>query len=156
MHQLSGSRGRSLEASLEVSQVLSSQAFMPDMATRETSLSVHMADAFSLFICLAILVNKRKRILEDRLDFVNLSMLLNAREDGHNLGRILPLARYLCKMYSDLQSTYFGDMTSLPREKWLDDDASDLSESPSGETPPIHIPLVFHSASNSSDLSSDS
>ncbi len=116
----------SMEASMEempdMPELLSGSQSHPNV-NRETSLQIKMAEAFSLFVCLAILVKNRNTILSDRLDFVSLSGLLNAQAESQSLPRILKLARHLHKVYYHYQMTYFGNTDVAMFETWLDDPA---------------------------------
>ena len=122
---ISQNNGTSMEASMEASHAISAELMSSEQAqpnvSRETSLQIRMAEAFSLFVCLAILVQNRHTILSDRLDFVSLSVLLNAQAESQSLPQILKLATQLHRVYYHYQMTYFGKRDSAMFETWLDD-----------------------------------
>ena len=93
---------QSLEASIEVSHVMSQLASTEQArpnVNQESSLQIHMADAFSLFVCLAILIANRESIMEEQTDFVRISLLLNTQLGSVTLPHILKVARQLHKTY---------------------------------------------------------
>lgn len=116
----------SMEASLEVSHVLSELASAEQTrpnVNRESSLQIRVGDAFSLFICLAILVTNRHKIMEEQMDFVAISVLLNSQAGKQKLPLILKVARQLHKVYRSYQQVYFESIKKPYSifEVWLDD-----------------------------------
>lgn len=114
----------SLEVSVEMSHVLSqlTEGARPNVG-QQSSLRVKMADSFSIFVCLAILIKDRTAIMERDVDFVGLSVLLNNQTGSQNLSHILKIARQLHKCYR-----HYQDIVSRPHlsyadiyETWLDD-----------------------------------
>ena len=87
--------------------------------SRESSLSVPFSDSFPLFICLAIIVQHRSRILHGNLDFVGLSVLLNTQAGAQNLDLTLRIARKLYERYRAYQRLCFGPRFAV-YEVWLD------------------------------------
>lgn len=120
-------RPQSIEGSLEVSHVLSglmSGEHTHPNVNRETSLRIKMADAFSLFVCLAILVNNRKEILNNQMDFVSLSIMLNDQAENQSLPTILKIARQLHGIYFKYQTFCLDESCKRDFrmfETWLDD-----------------------------------
>ena len=117
----------SLEGSLQASHVMSdtfpSEQGHPNV-NRETSLQIRMADAFSLFVCLAILVRNRRQILSERLDFISVSMMLNDQAETQSLSQILKIARQLHRVYYSYQMTYYEHSADQGMfETWLDNPA---------------------------------
>ncbi len=108
------------EISQTLSLILSTEQSAPQV-TREHSLQVPPSSSFSLCVCLAILVQNRKRIMEERLDFVGLSVLLNAQAGAQNLGRTLRIAQRLFVAYQHYQLMYFGPGVK-GQNQWLDAD----------------------------------
>ena len=88
--------------------------------TRQFLLTVPFSDSFPLFICLAIIVQHRTRILRDKLDFVGLSVLINTQAGAQNLDQTLRIARQLYKKYREYQRLCFGPRFTV-YEVWLDD-----------------------------------
>ena len=119
-----------MELSHVMSELVSGESVHPNV-NRETSLRIRMTDAFSLFVCLAILVKNRRRIINDRLDFVSLSMMLNNQAESQSLSQILKIARQLHQAYYSYQVTHFDAMIDPPSSEqdrdvrmfdmWLDD-----------------------------------
>ena len=141
-HSLSGrDEQREGENDLELSQANSmilSQLIHTDRSaprvSREKSLELPVSDCFPLFICLSILVQHRIEIMQRNIDFVGLSVLLNAQAGTGDLNVTLRVAGKLYKAYREYQMTYFG---SRPQDldTWLDDDRTsghDQAE-PTGE-----------------------
>ena len=123
----SSNRAQSLEASAEVSHIVSELMSVEQNhpnVNRETSLRIKMADAFSLFVCLAILVKNRQAIMAERMDFVGLSVLLNSQTENQPLAHILKIARQLHETYHSYQKMYFPSHDQRDArmfETWLDD-----------------------------------
>ena len=113
----------SLEASMEVSHVISQLVSIDrrPAVSRESSLQIKISNNYSLFICLAILINHRTEILEQEMDFVNLSMVINS-DGSQNLSVILKLARQLRSIYAQYQA-----ICSDTSELWLDEDCASFS-----------------------------
>ena len=143
---------QSLEASIEVSHVMSQLASTEQArpnVNQESSLQIHMADAFSLFVCLAILITNREAIMEQQTDFVRISVLLNTQLESVTLPHILKVARQLHKTYRYCQSIY-----TKPRmnkdveifETWLDDLRCIVMETPG--TTPMSTPSSIRRASS--------
>ena len=143
---------QSLEASMEVSHVMSQLASTEQArpnVNQESSLQIHMADAFSLFVCLAILITNREAIMEQQTDFVRISVLLNTQLESVTLPHILKVARQLHKTYRYCQSIY-----TKPRmnkdveifETWLDDLRCIVMETPG--TTPMSTPSSIRRASS--------
>ena len=135
----------SLEASIEVSHVISQLVLMdrrPNV-NRESSLQIKISNNYSLFICLAILVSHRTEILDQQMDFVNLSMVLSAN-GAHNLSSILKLARQLYDQYTHFQSVYFNSLDQT--EYWLDEDPDTIASwDPSTVSMRPHLSQLSHS-----------
>ena len=118
----------SVEASIEVSHVMSpmTESTRPNVS-RESSLHIKMANSFSIFVCLAILVKNRSAIMERDVDFVGLSVLLNNQTGSQNLSHILKIARQLHKLYRHYQDIVSSHKPHLNYadvyETWLDDPA---------------------------------
>lgn len=91
--------------------------------TRESSLTVPFSDSFPLFICLSIIIQHRSQILNDNLDFVGLSQLLNAQAGVQNLDQTLRIARDLYVKYREYQRLCFGPRFAV-YEVWLDNTAT--------------------------------
>ena len=102
--------------------------------SRESSLTVPFSDSFPLFICLAIIIQHRSRILRGNLDFVGLSVLLNTQAGAQNLDRTLRIARQLYERYCEYQRLCFGPRFSV-YEVWLDNMESLFASPQSPRTP---------------------
>ena len=143
---------QSLEASIEVSHVMSQLASTEQArpnVNQESSLQIHMADAFSLFVCLAILIANREAIMEEQTDFVRISVLLNTQLGSVTLPHILKVARQLHKTYRHFQSIYikprmYKDVEIF--ETWLDDLRYVAMETPG--TTPMSTPSSIRRASS--------
>jgi hypothetical protein len=109
--------------------LLSTEHAVPAVS-RESSLTVPFSDSFPLFICLAIIIQQRSRILGGNLDFVGLSVLLNTQTGAQNLERTLRIARQLYERYRGYQRLCFGPRFSV-YEVWLDNMESLFASSPS-------------------------
>lgn len=96
-----------------ISQLVSTEQAVPDV-TRRSSLSIPIQDCFSLFVCMALLVQNRTTILRRQLDFIGLSMLLNSQCGSQNLTKTLTVARHLLLEYQKYQQ-WFGRTNT-----WLD------------------------------------
>ena len=104
------------DASLEpISQLVSTEQAVPNI-TRCSSLTVNIRNCFSLFVCLALLIQNRSIIFTNRLDFIGLSMLLNAQGGTHDLTKTLAVASGLLHEYQKYQKW------SGQPDCWLDDD----------------------------------
>lgn len=62
-------------------------------------------------------MQSRSQIVKTNLDFVGLSVLLNAQAGMQNLDHTLQVARQLFKMYRYYQRMYYGPENG---DKWLD------------------------------------
>lgn len=112
--------------SMILSQLISTDRSAPRV-TREKSLELPVSDCFPLFICLSILVQNRAGIMHRNIDFVGLSVLLNAQAGSQDLDVTLQVAKNLYKTYREYQMTYLGsDPEDL--DTWLDDDRTSDSE----------------------------
>ena len=113
----------SFQASHVMSDTFPSEQCHPNV-NRETSLQIRMADAFSLFVCLAILVRNRRQILSERMDFISVSMMLNDQADTQSLSQILKIARQLHRVYYSYQTTCYEHSANQGMfETWLDNPA---------------------------------
>ena len=121
------SRGNS-DVSLILSQMRSNEEAAP-LVTRAQSLDVPFSDSFPLFICLSILVQSRKQILQQTLDFVGLSVLLNTQAGVQNLDATLRVAKQLYKTYKEYQVMCFGQ-NAAALNTWLDDTGMESPEEP--------------------------
>ena len=141
-HSLSGrDEQREGENDLELSQANSmilSQLIHTDRSdlcvSRKQLLELPVSKCFLLLICLSILVQHCIEIMQRSIDFVGLSVLLNAQTRRGDLNVTLRVAGKLYKTYREYQMTYFG---SRPQDldTWLDDDRTsghDQAE-PAGE-----------------------
>ena len=117
---LGSSSAVSREVSAVISQLVSTEQMAPEI-TRETSLRVSMCSNFSLFVCLAILVGNRSRIMGGSLDFVGISVLLNDQTGSQDLPSVLSLARNLFWTYRYYQSVQFGANSPDMFVHWLDE-----------------------------------
>ena len=116
-----------------LSQLVSTERHTPHI-TRQSSLQVPIASSFPLFICLAILIQKRAEIMQRRLDFVGLSVLLNTQAGEQELTSTLKVARTLFRMYRSYQCIYFGQGPKTC-SMWLDvDDHNREREQHSSDT----------------------
>ena len=143
----------SLEASMEVSHVISQIVSMEmnrPNANRESSLRINISENYSLFVCLAILLQHRTEILEQQMDFVSLSVLLNSQSTSQELGLVLKLAKQLHYIYRHYQSIYFDDLGGSGLA-WLDDDRAIISswDVTHSATISLHRPSQY---SDTSDL----
>ena len=109
--------------------LLSTEHAVP-VVSRVSSLTVPFSDSFPLFICLAIIIQQRSRILCGNLDFVGLSVLLNTQAGAQNLDRTLRIARQLYERYRGYQRLCFGPRFSV-YEVWLDNMESLFASLPS-------------------------
>ena len=101
-----------------ISQLISIDQSAPHVS-RGGSLQVPFFDSFPLFICLAILVQNRVQIMQRRLDFVGLSVLLNTQAGMQNLPATLRVARHLYSIYRRYQA--MCSCTGNGLNIWLDD-----------------------------------
>lgn len=122
------------DISQTISLLLSAEQTAPHV-TRENSLQVPVSSSFPLFVCLAILVQNRTQIMRERLDFVGLSVLLNAQAGTQDLPTTLRVAQRLLKVYQDYQLMYFGPGVR-GRSLWLDAVAAEGNDSCSGAREP--------------------
>ena len=104
------------DISVIISHLISTEQAAP-LISRKSSLNASFTASFPLFICLAIIVQSRSQIVQTRLDFVGLSVLLNAQAGMQNLDHTLRVARHLFKKYQHYQHMYFGMENS---HMWLD------------------------------------
>ena len=104
------------DISVIISHLISTEEAAPHIS-RNSSLDISFSASFPLFICLAIVVQSRSQIVGTRLDFVGLSVLLNAQAGMQNLDHTLQVARQLFKMYRYYQLMYFGPENG---NRWLD------------------------------------
>ena len=107
------------DLSLIMSQIISTEEGAPRV-TREQSLSIPFSDCYSLFICLAILVQKREEIMQSDTDFYQLSAILNSQTGCQNLDVTLKVALNLYRKYKKYQSMCFGGYDRYSNT-WLDD-----------------------------------
>ena len=79
-------------------------------------LAVSVKTAFSVFVCMSILISLREQILREDTDFVELSLILKRSRDRQDLdvNRVLSLARDLRHQYSQYQK-----LLSLPSTSWI-------------------------------------
>ena len=141
----------SLEASIEVSQIVSQLVSVEQSRPNvnlESSLKIKMADSYSLFVCLALLVANRDAILSNNMDFVALSVHLNTHAGSISLHRILQIARSLHKTYKEFQYSYYSRrfVSSNPYETWLDDLVAVSVETPM--TTPLGTPSSIRRSSS--------
>lgn len=125
----------SLQVSMVLSQLVSNERARP-VINRTTSLNVRLNESFSLFVCLAILMTHRERIIERQVDFVSLSMILNS-ETKSDLDHILKVSRQLYQNYTYYQS--ISDSFT-----WLDDNLPSFNTS--SQTTPLDTPSSIRRA----------
>lgn len=112
------SEGSELEASI-MSQLIFTDEGAPRV-TREESLSIPFYECYSLFICLAILVQSRHEIMLGGADFYRLSEILNAQAGMQDLDQTLRVAHKLYKTYRKYQEACFRG-SNREMDCWLDD-----------------------------------
>lgn len=141
--------------SMILSQLVSTDRSAPRV-TREKSLDLPVSDCFPLFICLSILVQNRTGIMQRSIDFVGLSVLLNAQAGMQDLDETLAVAKNLYKTYREYQMTVFG---SKPRDldTWLDDDRTYVSNdnSENGDEEPSPVDGDSHNVNDRTSVASD-
>ena len=94
--------------SMDITCTRTSREIEDLLLDRESSLQIKISNNYSLFICLAILINHRTEILEQEMDFVNLSMVINS--DGSHVFFLFEChfetstttAQHLCPVSSNL------------------------------------------------------
>lgn len=112
--------------SMIFSQLMSTDRSAP-LVSREKSLDMPVSDCFPLFVCLSILVQHRDEIMRRNIDFVGLSVLLNAQAGTQDIDVTLDVARHLYKTYREYQMTFLNNSPE-DLDTWLDDDRAVSTE----------------------------
>ena len=120
--------------SMIFSQLMSMDRSAP-LVSREKSLDIPVSDCFPLFVCLSILVQHRDEIMQRNIDFVGLSVLLNAQAGTQDIDVTLDVARDLYKTYREYQMTFLNDNPE-DLDTWLDDDRAISTDDSEGQWDP--------------------